>query len=322
MSFPKAEVLFIADEVLREEKCFDPDFLAGEYRHNCTSVIPKADDQQIASIIKEYLQAQRPMSVIRIGDGEACLLTYGIYPTPLVDQLVARCIIEMMQDRFEISINWMIQLKKMLHRSIHSADIIGLRGLWEPWKKAEDLRSQSLDISRKLRSCDDIGELRGLVGVWRSKIYPYNLAISGALKDKTIASAHLYFSIIQNLPDLIPHAQRVFIITSLPEIKDVMEAAYPDSRFVLFKVGESKSVFAPDVPIFLGRMLRLLPRHMTGTLTLVAAGVWSEIYCTWIKQRGGVAIDIGSGIDLLLGRSIRPIHKLLGLETNPRYKLL
>jgi hypothetical protein len=41
---------------------------------------------------------------------------------------------------------------------------------------------------------------------------------------------------------------------------------------------------------------------MAGTLCLVGAGMWAELYWTWIRRRGGVAVDIGSGMVLLAGQ--------------------
>jgi hypothetical protein len=46
----------------------------------------------------------------------------------------------------------------------------------------------------------------------------------------------------------------------------------------------------------------------------VGAGPWAKIYCGWIKRRGGVAVDLGSGFDLLEGKLTRSIHKELPQE--------
>jgi hypothetical protein len=73
-----------------------------------------------------------------------------------------------------------------------------------------------------------------------------------------------------------------------------------------------------DNPHFLSDVASALPHDLHGCLCLVGAGPWAEIYCAWIKQRGGVAVDIGSGFDLLDGTITRPIHRVLGLgELNP-----
>ena len=58
----------------------------------------------------------------------------------------------------------------------------------------------------------------------------------------------------------------------------------------------------------LGDVGASLDRSLAGTLVLVGAGPWSEFHCTWVKERGGVAVDFGSGFDLLAGAATRPIH--------------
>jgi hypothetical protein len=72
---------------------------------------------------------------------------------------------------------------------------------------------------------------------------------------------------------------------------------------------------------FLGSTFRQIPRNMAGTLCLVGAEVWAELYCTWIRRRGGVAVDIGSGMDLLAGQCTRPVHYNDGLHKDLRYSL-
>ena len=75
---------------------------------------------------------------------------------------------------------------------------------------------------------------------------------------------------------------------------------------------------ASALPDFLLDVEDRLPADMQGCLCLVGAGVWSEIYCTWVKRRGGVGVDIGSGFDLLAGKVTRPFHRAaLGSSANP-----
>lgn len=48
----------------------------------------------------------------------------------------------------------------------------------------------------------------------------------------------------------------------------------------------------------------LVPKQ--GAVFLVAAGLLGKVYCSWIKRRGGIAIDIGSVADAWMGHRTRP----------------
>jgi hypothetical protein len=88
-----------------------------------------------------------------------------------------------------------------------------------------------------------------------------------------------------------------------------LKIKYPYVDFEYIPVGDT--VDRSNRPTFLFKIFAALPQDMSGCLCLIGAGPWAEIYCTWVKQRGGVALDIGSGFDLLDGKLLRPIHKLL-----------
>jgi hypothetical protein len=49
-----------------------------------------------------------------------------------------------------------------------------------------------------------------------------------------------------------------------------------------------------------------------GAVFLVGAGALGKIYCHWIQQRGGIALDIGSICDAWagVGRLRKPCHSL------------
>lgn len=46
-----------------------------------------------------------------------------------------------------------------------------------------------------------------------------------------------------------------------------------------------------------GEMRKILAHPLKGKLVLVGAGLLGKIYCSWVKQAGGVAVDIGSIFD-------------------------
>ncbi|WP_324281903.1 hypothetical protein VKI21_17545 [Cyanobacterium aponinum UTEX 3222] len=94
---------------------------------------------------------------------------------------------------------------------------------------------------------------------------------------------------------------------------------YPNINFEYIEVGKWENLLS-QYPSFLLSVYSMLPKNMKGTLSLIGAGPWSEIYCTWIKKKGEVAVDIGSGFDLLDGDLTRPIHHLI--ETDKKQKFI
>jgi hypothetical protein len=132
-----------------------------------------------------------------------------------------------------------------------------------------------------------------------------------------LASAHLHFGILSHLPDLFAKAERVLLVSNRSEAMDALMRQYPGHRIDRIAVGTGRRPF-PAAPHFLGIVEAALPRDLRGCLCLVGAGPWAEIYCGWLKQRGGVGVDLGSGFDLLAGKITRPVHRSLGLsEDNP-----
>jgi hypothetical protein len=111
------------------------------------------------------------------------------------------------------------------------------------------------------------------------------------------------------------------LITDRIGLEVTLASRFPDKPLELLAVGRPRAAGEPGIPDFLLEVDRKLPLDMRGCCCLIGAGPWAEIYCGWVRQRGGVAIDIGSGFDLLDGAVSRPIHTELGLDRTNRYAL-
>ena len=263
--------------------------------------------------VKRALQENMGLSVIRIGDGEANLLTFGAYPaTPHLNNYVVKKIISMQQDSFEVSEDWNVILRDLMMGAVAQADIVGVLGFWRspPYPTIESILQQFYQ------------DPRGMSGQWRAIDYMLHLAREGMLQNKLITSAHLYFSVLEHMDDLIPLAKKVLIISDKATVVQKLQRKYPTSDFDYIAVGTTtEELRCSATPIFLSQVFSSLPLGMNGYLCFVGAGPWAEIYCTWIKQRGGVGIDLGSGFDLLEGIVTRPVHRKVGVEKVSRYKL-
>ena len=285
---------------------FDTEYIRETYNKQGLKLFfdPLAND--LLQPAKEALLKQRPFSAVRIGDGEANFLAFGAYKgTPNLDRYAFAASIANQKDSFRVNETWMLVLRELMRHAVLSADIVGVLGLWTPIPAKGGSLDAVVDNFHK--------DPRGVPGHLRGIDLMLRWATEGHFKSKCLAPAHLYFSVICHLEELILLTEKVICITDKQLVVDALRQKFSNSQFEQIIVGKWQNSSGSDValPGFLSKVEAELPEDMTGCLCLIGAGVWAEFYCTLAKQRGGVAIDIGSGFDLLAGISSRPVHKYL-----------
>lgn len=311
MNIPQSELDEIIQLIHSHPEYFDPTYVINTYRSYGLNIIPDPFSADIMIPIKQALSAGKPLSVVRIGDGEINLLSYGAYSsTPCLNHYVFEKYIASIKDSFKVDPLWMVILQDLLMGALIQADVIGVLGLWRPRPPTPEKFVQAF-----------LKDHRGYSGNWRGVDFMLSLANRGIFNNKTLASAHLYFSLLEHLHDILLLTKKVFIISDRKKVVKKLRQRYPNINFEHISIGKSTESSLRDKPDFLLSVYSILPEDMSGSLSLIGAGPWAEIYCTWIKQRGGVAVDIGSGFDLLDGEVTRPIHKSLGLEKMQKYAL-
>ena len=287
----------------RNQQIFDTDSVAEHYRSTSHHVLPSPFGTEVSSHIAKALRNRHPFSVVRIGDGEANMLTFGGYPeTQILDEFAVASIVAMQDDRFRIAEPWQVVLRTMMHAAIASADIVGVPGLWRPGYA-------NVDNTMELFTQDP----RGVSGYWRGIDHMMSMGEQSLLTGKIITSAHLYFGVLEHLETIVRAARRIVCVTNRESAFRRLRKSFPDCQFDSIDAVLSTSEDHSS-PVFFSEMSRRLGRNLSSVLFLVGAGPWSEIYCTWIKERRGVAVDIGSAFEILAGNSSRPIHKHVSLE--------
>ena len=264
----------------------------------------------VSERVARALGDRKPLSVIRIGDGEANILTFGVYPRmPTLDRHSVTALLRMQEDHFAAGEAWMITLRDMMLAAISHADIVGVKGMWRG--------NEPPNVEQWIESWDP----RGLSGTWRTRDYMFKLARAGLLRGKTIASAHLYFGVIGNLPKILTAAERTILITTRTEVAAALRGRFPDFRIDHLPLGARRHC-EDETPDFLSELTQRLPDNLEGVCCLIGAGPWAEFYCMWIRQRGGVAVDVGSGFDVMAGMPTRPVHETVGAAALRRYAVL
>lgn len=300
------DLIKIRSILSRNTEEIQPSRLISLYRDQALGIVLNPEDPSIAERICESLRTRQPLSVVRIGDGEANLWGVGSSFLPIeVELTLAKAIVLQQADRFNPTETWLHKLSDLMGDAIKNADIVGIVGFWHPNVPG---RLPDLFFSNRVNST-----ARGLIGQWQARTLGADFARKGHFKNKLIAPGHLYVSVIRHLSEIINSADRVVLVTSVEGITPKLRGYFSGKEIDMIRVGGGAANHDSE-PTFLTEFPDQLAADLTGALFLVGAGPWSELYCNWIKINGGVAIDIGSGLDLMMGRRIRPLHGVLEFD--------
>lgn len=317
---PAAEIAIEVDDLERGGvELFDPERLASALRAYGLPMHTDPRGHAVSDFAIKALQNRRPLSAIRLGDAEFDLLSYGRNPaTPALDRYLCEATILNNNDAFSANEMWFVSIREMLYGAIAQADIVGLPGVGPTDAARAPDASAAVKRARAVSAAQ-----RGMIGQLRARRMIPDLLAGGTFDGKTIASAHFYLGVIATIDRLVEAAPELILVTSRTGVLQQLADRHPQTPTALIEVGlpEDRRRETATSPEFIVDVYRALPRDLSGTLVLIGAGPWSEIYCSWVKQRGGVGIDIGSGFDLLAGESTRPIHKRLSPEELGSYRL-
>ena len=279
------------------------------YRSLCAELFADPFDLAVVEKIGAALDRQEPFSVVRIGDGEANILAFGHNrSTPTLDRHAFEKSLAKQADTFQVNELWMLVLRDLMANAVVTADIVGALGVWMP----DDQPGNTNDFVRHFRR-----EIAAMAGQWQGRDVMLRWARKDMFQRKTLGSAHLYLGLVTHVDELVAHAKMVVCLSDRGVAVNALRAKHGGRAFVHIPVGRSgrKGLRSRTEPDFLLQTQSALPDDLRGCLCLVGAGPWAELYCMWIKQRGGVAVDLGSGFDLLEGKMTRSIHKVLPHRT-------
>lgn len=269
-----------------------------ESRHRHPAFFPDpsfvlSDALAVADRIANAIDSKQPFSLVRLGDGEGNLLPYRkeYSDFSLIDpQVVGRT--WWADDALEESAD---EHRRLLQEAILAADVVGIPDLHRV------CRVIGIDRSRELISLGK--NSRGMLAV---------LDFAATLPpDRLITSCHIHEALnywgLWEL--LISRAKRVSLITCHPKLGETLTELHgveigevhlipPEQKYsASFQNSETERHY-PDTFLKLEKKLASVP---PGEVFLVAAGVLGKTYCRWIKEAGGIGLDIGSTADFWCG---------------------
>lgn len=255
------------------------------------------DALEVALRITDAADAMRPFSLVRLGDGEGAMLPYRRE----LQSFRAT-------DLAENSKTWWGQdgaptpeLAGELEQAIRAADVVGIPDL--------DRATRNFYHTALTAFLANGRNMRGLLAAADF--------VASSCPSAAWTTCHVHQSLaFWGLWDLIlPRLGRLDLITCHGQLGDVLARAHgvhigwthripPERKYAAaFADGTGERHF-PDV---FERLRGVLPEAEPGRVVLVSAGMLGKIYCHWIKQAGGIAIDIGSAADHWCGYGTRGI---------------
>ncbi len=259
----------------------------------------------IAREIKNRIRSATPTSMIRLGDGEGNLLG-GSDKSKKYHQVDIRKIQHLWWGPEILNPVDLEKLNSELRIAIRGADILGIPAWNRVIRDLAAFRGQARN-----------GGGRGIL-----QVYDPVLEIAernrDVLQSQIITSAHLnidfnywnlyeyIFSEVNSCTVISSHSGLPAILSERYGFKDVKVIRLA-GEYAYLKGQYRKNYVAPYPERHGEIMLEL--EQSSGGLFLVAAGVLGKLYCQRIKEKGGIALDIGAVADYWQGHVTRS-HKL------------
>ena len=275
------------------------------------------EDSEAARFASEQihlsLRERKPFSLVRVGDGEGRALAVATRgeSEPQMQSFQEMFIY---QNSLPIEPTETGKFCHAIRSAVLDADIIGFR-FGEP--DASDHALIGAMIER--------GETCLAVGVLGAREFLQRQLEAGSFGSKILLGKLIYAPLLAYLPGLMQASEAVIVVTGRGCLKARFESQL-GSRLLAFlqvpiecchRPGQSSKRVAQieaHYPATYHGVMEALRGDLRGVLVLVGAGLFGKIYCHQAQLSRAVAVDLGSGFDLLAGQRTRPAHSTLNID--------
>ena len=251
-----------------------------EYYRQNTPFLKTA--QEILATLKNALINKTTLSLIRYGDGEAMVLD-GIKNPDVMSRVFKR---QLSMVSFEDG----LKIRENLVLALAQADILGIpygKKMNEP--ESYWFRAQSI------------------------------LAANVPVMDKVTCSIDIHYDLLDEMWQLFELTPRIYYIRCR-DLRDRMQNKYgkevkayhiaPEAAFTTYEGPRHY----PDQFVKIESWMD--KQDLSGCLCLVGGGIVGKTYCNWFRDRGGIAIDMGSVFDQWAGYVTRGPERARDKRTN------
>ena len=240
--------------------------------------------KQALEIIKAAITQRKPFSFIRIGDGEATILGYN--------RDISRKQVDNMTKLWwgqELAKDESIEsLRTELLKSVNYADMLGI---FDPVLDSTHLLmgSQFILSGKMVRKYCDLKSINSFVSASDHLDWHDQNLIANLVDGQEIMTLITCRDIASKVADKFS----VKTVIWLPIPAEAKYAGWQEVGYLHYP-NRMKEILSQIQPLFKGHLF------------LVGAGILGKIYCRVIKERGGIALDLGSVFDNWAGHTKRP----------------
>ena len=295
--------MIFADTTYRRLFVDDETVLAARAKCSFFEPVGSKAAPAIVARMKRALEQKRPLSLVRVGNGEGNAISMVEEPAshPIFHGFNFEFV---SQNGMSIGVEQAVLFSTKVVDAIKSADIQGYR-------------IQRVDEDALVRHCLAKPALSPALGIIYARALFYRQLCDERTKGTWFTNSWIHFDLMDRLDPLIDSARRVFVITGRHELEGKFRdrlgsrlyrfARVPLQGYVPQSLSDSHFGQFEEVRSLIRR------EDHSGTLALIGAGLFGKIYCQDAKESGAVAVDMGSAFDLFAGVASRPIHRQIDL---------
>lgn len=242
---------------------------------------------RVPKLVASWIRERRPAAVVRFGEGEGRLLV-ARRDDPVSMRVATNKLRR--QTGLVLPPEDVLEIGAMVMNALDEADVVGIRG------------GESFSKEHKM---------------WVARIGAvFAERVAGGRKPAYIAHCLFNNDLRDALPALLDGQERVSVI-SCRDLAPVLRRDYrvPDvnvyqvpSQYVMRGVDspyEQRLHGMPIWPDFYRRLRSGLAVRHPGEVFLVGAGIFGKDLCIRVRELGGIALDLGSTLDGLVGKVTR-----------------
>jgi len=254
---------------------------------------------EVARRIKAAIKTRRPFSMIRVGDGTGNFLGYTDPAYAELKAVAQDTILQMTFGTSEFSVDEVGKIRDGLIVGMASADILGVSDLFRLG------RLKMID-----RDLHENPDLRGYSGSRESYVAVHDLLVSRAIRPAAIVTNHIHRFLALHIDDILEGVESVCVIGPY-DLGDRLKTRHGIEAVTTYLIPNQNSTSGEGerwFPDLYQNLSDQIDPARDGQVYLIAAGLLAKPLAAQIKARGGIALDIGSLIDVWAGRAVRKYH--------------